>query len=100
MWDVVGPLCFRGDIVAQGVRLTSRLQSGHFVCVHDTGAYTLAMFSKYNSRQAPPAYGVRNGGRTVYQIASGETVDDALRLWQLPLSHPQAAAAGCERRAG
>eukprot|EP00900_Chrysochromulina_parva_P003768 jgi/Chrpa1/13392/Chrysochromulina_OHIO_Genome00004759-RA len=100
VWDVVGPLCFRGDIVAQGVRLTSRLQSGHFVCVHDTGAYTLAMFSKYNSRQAPPAYGVRNGGRTVYQIASGETVDDALRLWQLPLSHPQAAAAGCERRAG
>ena len=83
-WDVVGPLCFRGDIVATGVRLPSALRSGCAVCVHDAGSYTLAMFSKYNSRQAPPVYGFRAGGTVVEKISDAETVDEALRMWQMP----------------
>ena len=49
MWDIVGPLCFRGDIVAQEVRLSEQLKSGMVICVHDAGAYTIGMFSKVSS---------------------------------------------------
>lgn len=83
LWDVVGPLCFRGDIVAQGVWLPSRLRSGMAICVHDAGAYTLGMFSRYNSRQAPPVYGFRDGGHTLSRISEGETIEEALRMWQV-----------------
>jgi diaminopimelate decarboxylase len=82
--DVVGPLCFRGDIVATAVPLPSRLTSGDAILVHDAGAYTLAMFSRYNSRQAPPVYGFSDGGSTVTCLSAGETVDEALRMWQKP----------------
>jgi diaminopimelate decarboxylase len=83
-WDVVGPLCFRGDIVAQGVQLPSQLRSGCAVCVHDAGAYTLSMFSKYNSRQAPPVFGFGDGGNTIVQISRGESFDEALQMWRQP----------------
>ena len=61
-----------------------RLGPGCAVCVHDAGSYTLAMFSKYNSRQAPPVYGFRAGGTVVEKISDAETVDEALRMWQMP----------------
>ena len=96
-WDVVGPLCFRGDIVAEKVLLSSTLRSGCHICIHDAGAYTLSMFSKYNSRQAPPVYGFTYksaNAHDIYQISSigefkliklsrGESVDEALSIWQL-----------------
>ena len=100
VWDVVGPLCFRGDIVAEGVELPDALQAGCAICVHDAGAYTIAMFSKYNSRQAPPVFGFRStagGGFSspqhragaplvVERLSAGESVDQALALWQVPPS--------------
>ena len=82
--DVVGPLCFRGDIVAHSVALPTRLTSGGAIVVHDAGAYTLAMFSRYNSRQAPPVYGFSDGGATITCLSAGETIDEALRMWQTP----------------
>ena len=86
LWDIVGPLCFRGDIVAPAARLPSTLTSGCGIAVHDAGAYTLAMFSKYNSRQAPPVYAVSGGGSAISKLCEGETIDDALRMWQAPAS--------------
>ena len=86
-WDVVGPLCFRGDIVAQAVQLPASLASGCAICVHDAGTYTISMFSKYNSRQAPPTYGFTasgSGALTIEKMSSGETVEQALSLWQTP----------------
>lgn len=83
-WDVVGPLCFRGDIVAHEVPLPAHLARGCAIAVHDAGAYTLAMFSKYNSRQAPPVYGHRGGGATLFALSDGETIEQALSMWQLP----------------
>ena len=83
-WDVVGPLCFRGDIIAPARRLPAALASGHLICVHDAGAYTLAMFSKYNSRQAPPVYGWSEGGAKIEKLSNAETADEALAMWQLP----------------
>ena len=97
MWDVVGPLCFRGDIVAEGVELPAELGGGCAICVHDAGAYTIAMFSKYNSRQAPPVFGFRAEGAgyagiehraakplIIERLSAGESVEQALSLWQVP----------------
>jgi diaminopimelate decarboxylase len=84
VWDVVGPLCFRGDIVAAGVHLPSSLKSGCGVVIHDSGAYTISMFSKYNSRQAPPVYGFSDGGTKVFKLSDAETLDECLRTWQVP----------------
>ena len=83
-WDVVGPLCFRGDIVAHETQLPASIQSGVHIAIHDAGAYTLAMFSKYNSRQAPPVYGFTDGGATIRLLSDGETIEQALSMWQLP----------------
>ena len=90
---MVGPLCFRGDIVATGVELPSTLSGGCAICVHDAGSYTLAMFSKYNSRQAPPVYGFSAGGTSIQKLSDGESVDEALAMWQLPAMGAAAAAA-------
>lgn len=97
VWDVVGPLCFRGDIVAEGVELPAELGGGCAICVHDAGAYTIAMFSKYNSRQAPPVFGFRAEGAgyagiehraakplIIERLSAGESVEQALSLWQVP----------------
>ena len=83
-WDVVGPLCFRGDIIAAARQLPASLAAGCAIAVHDAGAYTLAMFSKYNSRLAPPVYGWSEGGGRIAKLSDAETVDEALAMWQMP----------------
>jgi len=79
-WDVVGPLCFRGDIVGKEITLTNKLCPGWFCMIHDTGAYTLSMVSRYNSRQVPPVYGwSKEGG--IELLIPGETREQTLKVW-------------------
>ena len=55
------------------------------------------MFSKYNSRQAPPVFGFRAEGAgyagiehraakplIIERLSAGESVEQALSLWQVP----------------
>ncbi|GFR48783.1 hypothetical protein Agub_g10731, partial [Astrephomene gubernaculifera] len=54
--DVVGPLCFQGDRLAEAVSLPP-VAPGDWVVVPDVGAYCLSMYSRYNSRCSPPVLG-------------------------------------------
>jgi diaminopimelate decarboxylase len=81
--DIAGPLCFSGDLVA-AQRPLPLAAPGDLVVIHDTGAYTLSMWSRYNSRQAPPVYAYEDGagGRPALRLLKpAETVDDVLRFW-------------------
>lgn len=80
--DVAGPLCFSGDLVARE-RMLPLAEPGDFVVIHDAGAYTLSMWSRYNNRQAPAvyAYEMAEGGVTMQLLKPAETVDDVLRFW-------------------
>jgi diaminopimelate decarboxylase len=79
VWDIAGPCCFSGDIVAHRRALPAILP-GDVVLVHDTGSYYFSSFSHYNCRQAPPIYGyVRGANLTV--MKKGETVADTIRFY-------------------
>lgn len=55
-WVIAGPLCFAGDMIAKNIFLPS-VEEGDYIIIHDSGAYTLSMWSEYNSRQKPQAFG-------------------------------------------
>eukprot|EP01113_Clastostelium_recurvatum_P038187 TRINITY_DN5676_c0_g1_i4.p1 TRINITY_DN5676_c0_g1~~TRINITY_DN5676_c0_g1_i4.p1 ORF type:complete len:446 (-),score=72.94 TRINITY_DN5676_c0_g1_i4:8-1156(-) len=80
-WDIAGPCCFSGDIVAHKRKLPP-ICSGDYVMVHDTGAYYFSSFSHYNVRLTPPIYGYRENdrsqdGKTLIVMKKGESVDEA-----------------------
>jgi diaminopimelate decarboxylase len=79
-WDIAGPLCFSGDLLARG-RALPPIEPGDFVVVHDAGAYTLALWSRYNSRLSPAVLAHGPEGLTVLRRA--ESVDEVLRFWGL-----------------
>ncbi|MEI6436343.1 MAG: hypothetical protein WCP32_16050, partial [Bacteroidota bacterium] len=58
-WNLAGPLCFSGDIIAKGVKLP-KVEEGDWLVIHDTGGYTFSMWSRFNSRQIPGIIGYRN----------------------------------------
>lgn len=77
-WDVVGPLCFSGDRLAKGAQLPP-IQPGDLIAIHDAGAYTLSMWSRYNSRQAPAVLGLR--GDQAILLKAAETVEQVEAFW-------------------
>jgi len=78
--DVAGPLCFSGDLIARGRRLPL-IEPGDHVVVHDAGAYTLSMWSRYNSRLSPAVYGHSNDRNGLELLRRGERVFDLLGFW-------------------
>jgi len=56
-WVIAGPLCFGGDLIAKNISLPP-VEEGDYIIVHDSGAYTLSMWSEYNSREKPKAFGM------------------------------------------
>lgn len=48
-YDIGGPLCFSGDFVKRNIILP-KIDPGDFICIADTGANTLSMWSRHCSR--------------------------------------------------
>jgi diaminopimelate decarboxylase len=76
---IAGPLCFAGDIIARDLELPV-VEEGDYILIHDTGAYTLSMWSRYNSRQIPKVIGYC-GNNTFEVLKERESKEDLLRFW-------------------
>lgn len=80
-YNLAGPLCFSGDIIARNVSLPV-IGQGDFVVVHDTGGYTFSMWSRYNSRLTPRILGYTGNGEEIGILRERETVADVARFWK------------------
>jgi len=78
---IAGPLCFAGDIIAKDIELPV-VNEGYFVIIHDVGAYTLSMWSRYNSRQMPKILGYFNNGKTFELLKKREELKDLYKFWK------------------
>eukprot|EP00123_Amoebidium_parasiticum_P011220 comp20583_c0_seq1/m.26505 comp20583_c0_seq1/g.26505 ORF comp20583_c0_seq1/g.26505 comp20583_c0_seq1/m.26505 type:complete len:435 (-) comp20583_c0_seq1:213-1517(-) len=84
-WDVAGPCCIAGDIIAHQRRLPV-IQPGDWLVVHDVGGYYHSSYSRYNCRQAPPVIGYEASGDgpiTFTVLQRGETAAESLRMFCL-----------------
>lgn len=79
--DLYGPLCFSGDCLAAGRHLPP-LEEGDYVVLHDTGGYTLSMWSRYCSREMPLVLGWT--GRTWRILRDRESPADVFKFWSAP----------------
>lgn len=79
-YTVAGPLCFAGDVLATDLELPV-VEEGDFLILHDAGAYTLSMWSRYNSRQMPVVVGYRETGKDFEILRRRESVNDLLEFW-------------------
>lgn len=79
-YNIAGPLCFAGDMLAREITLP-RLEENDFLIIQDTGAYTLSMWSRYNSRQIPRVVGYQNGGERFEVLRERESPADLIAFW-------------------
>ncbi len=80
-WSIAGPLCFAGDLLARDIALPTP-REGDWLIVHDTGAYTLSMWSRHCSRGLPPVLGYEGAGDPAPRLLlAGETPADVARFW-------------------
>ncbi len=77
---VAGPLCFAGDVIANGVELPA-VEEGDYLLIHDIGAYTLSMWSRLNSRQIPKVLGYRNETEFFEILKQREDSDGLFAFW-------------------
>jgi diaminopimelate decarboxylase len=77
---IAGPLCFAGDILGRNVLLPP-VEEGDHIVIRDTGAYTLGMWSRYNSRQIPKVVGYRHAGAEIMILKERESVQQILDFW-------------------
>jgi len=74
-YDVVGPICESGDVVAKDRRLP-KIQEGDLLAVLNAGAYGFAMSSQYNARPRAAEVLVKNGKYTL--VREREQLDDLM----------------------
>jgi len=79
-YTIAGPLCFQGDIIARDI-LLPETGEGDFIIIHDTGAYTLSMWSRYNSRQMLKVIGYSRNNDHFEILRKRETPEDLWEFW-------------------
>ncbi len=77
---IAGPLCFAGDLIDRKVLLTE-IDSGDFIVIKDVGAYTLSMWSRYNSRQIPSVIGYSNKSKKFQILKKREEINKIVEFW-------------------
>eukprot|EP00088_Acartia_fossae_P005033 TRINITY_DN12200_c0_g1_i2.p1 TRINITY_DN12200_c0_g1~~TRINITY_DN12200_c0_g1_i2.p1 ORF type:complete len:439 (-),score=89.18 TRINITY_DN12200_c0_g1_i2:17-1309(-) len=87
--DIGGPLCFQGDYLAKEV-LMSGPQAGDILAIHDTGAYTMSMYCRFNSILAGGVYGYtrNNGDLSLQCFKQRESYDECMAFWGYQNSVP------------
>jgi diaminopimelate decarboxylase len=80
LYTVAGPLCFSGDIIARDIPLPAT-EPGDYLVVHDAGAYTLSMWSRYNSREIPRVLGYEEEGKTFTLLKEREVPRNLSDFW-------------------
>lgn len=60
-FDIAGPACFTGDVIATQRRLPE-IASGDYIAVPDTGGYYFSNHFSYNSLARPAVYATRSVG--------------------------------------
>lgn len=78
---VAGPLCFAGDVIAKDLELPV-VEEGDYILIHDIGAYTLSMWSRYNSRQMPKVIGYWSTIESFEVLKDRERKEDLFEFWQ------------------
>lgn len=76
VYDVVGPICESGDVLAKD-RLLPKICEGDLLAVLNAGAYGFSMSSQYNSRPRPAEVLVKSGKYAL--IREAETFEDLIR---------------------
>jgi diaminopimelate decarboxylase len=74
-YDVVGPICESGDVLARDRRLP-KIEEGDLLAVLNAGAYGFAMSSQYNDRPRAAEVLVKNGKCAL--IRERESLEDLL----------------------
>jgi diaminopimelate decarboxylase len=74
-YDVVGPVCESGDVLAKDRRLP-KVQEGDLLAVLNAGAYGYSMSSQYNARPRAAEVLVKNGKYALIRMR--ETLDDLI----------------------
>jgi len=80
--DIGGPLCFQGDYLAKEVSMAHPV-AGDLIAVHDTGAYTMSMYCRFNSILAGGVYGYtkKNNQISFQCFKTRETHDECMAFW-------------------
>lgn len=77
---IAGPLCFADDMIARNIELPF-VEQGDYIIIQDTGAYTLSMWSRYNSRQIPKVIGYLKDGKDLNIIRERESLEKIWEFW-------------------
>ena len=81
IFDIAGPLCFQGDYLAKQVKLPKTAKTGDILIMHETGAYTMGMYSKFNSNIPSPVYGFSLKNDRIWCFKEKETLHECLAFW-------------------
>ena len=74
---------FQGDYLAKDVELP-KVEVGDWIIIHETGGYTMAMYSKFNSILPSPVYAYRakEGDKVeIVCVKERESVEENLAFW-------------------